>query len=73
MGRGAARAEDVQGTLTQSHISPSILVYEDKGSEPTPTGLSRDSGKRLMGVSGKRLEGSGFRIKGAKVTGQSWF
>jgi len=29
-GRGAARAEDAQGTLTQSHISPSILVYEDK-------------------------------------------
>jgi len=28
-GRGAARAEDAQGTPTQSHISPSILVYED--------------------------------------------
>ena len=27
--RGAARAEDAQGTLTQSHISPSILVYEE--------------------------------------------
>jgi len=27
-GRGAARAEDAQGTPTQSHISPSILVYE---------------------------------------------
>ena len=31
-GRGAARAEDAQGTPTQSHISPSILVYEDKKS-----------------------------------------
>jgi len=29
-GRGAARADDAQGTPTQSHISPSILVYEDK-------------------------------------------
>ena len=29
-GRGAARAEDSQGTPTQSHISPSKLVYEDK-------------------------------------------
>ena len=29
-GGGAARAEDAQGTPTQSHISPSILVYEDK-------------------------------------------
>ena len=29
VGRGAARAEDAQGTPTQSHISPSILVYED--------------------------------------------
>ena len=28
-GRGAARAEDAQGTPTQSHISPSILVYEE--------------------------------------------
>ena len=27
-GRGTARAEDAQGTPTQSHISPSILVYE---------------------------------------------
>jgi len=28
--RGTTRAEDDQGTPTQSHISPSILVYEDK-------------------------------------------
>ena len=28
-GRGTARAEDAQGTPTQSHISPSILLYED--------------------------------------------
>jgi len=28
-GRGAARAEDAQGTPTQSHISTSILVYQD--------------------------------------------
>ena len=29
-GRGAARAEDARGTPTQSHISPSMLVYEGK-------------------------------------------
>ena len=29
-GRGAARAEHAQGTPTQSHISPSILVYEEQ-------------------------------------------
>ena len=29
-GRGVERAEYAQGTPTQSHISPSILVYEDK-------------------------------------------
>ena len=29
-GRITTRAEDAQGTPTQSHISPSILVYEDK-------------------------------------------
>ena len=28
-GRGTTRAEDAQGTPTQRHISPSILVYED--------------------------------------------
>ena len=31
-GRGAARAENAQGTPTQSHISPSKLVYEDQSS-----------------------------------------
>ena len=29
-GRGTTRAEDAQGTPTQSHISPSILVYEEQ-------------------------------------------
>ena len=29
-GRGTARAADAQGTPTQSHISLSILLYEDK-------------------------------------------
>ena len=28
-GRGTARAEDAQGKPTQSHISPSILAYEE--------------------------------------------
>ena len=37
-GRGAARAEDAQGTPTQSHISPRILVYKQ---EVTP-GFRRD-------------------------------
>jgi len=34
-GRGTTRAEDAQGTPTQSHISPSILVYEDKYPGPS--------------------------------------
>ena len=33
-GRGTTRAEDAQGTPAQSHISPSILGYEDKHQEP---------------------------------------
>ena len=40
-GRGAARAEDAQGTPTQGHISSSIVVYEDKrcrGEAPPPPG-----------------------------------
>jgi len=28
-GGGFTKAEDAQGTPTQSHVSPSILVYED--------------------------------------------
>jgi len=34
-GRGAARAEDAQGTPAQSHISPSILGHEDNPRDPT--------------------------------------
>jgi len=30
--RGAARAEDAQETPTQSHVSPSALVYADNDS-----------------------------------------
>ena len=29
LGRVAAKVEDAQGTPTQSHTSPSILLYED--------------------------------------------
>jgi hypothetical protein len=28
--RGTPRAEDAQGTPTQSHASPSVLVYEEQ-------------------------------------------
>ena len=37
IGGGAARAGDAQGTPTQSHISPSILVYEDETFKGVPT------------------------------------
>jgi len=37
---GTTRAEDAQGTPTQSHISPSILVYEDE-TNPHPTRVKR--------------------------------
>ena len=47
--RGAARAEDAQGTPTQSHISPRILVYED----------SRLGGQGL-GRRGLRASGLGY-------------
>jgi len=40
--RGAARAEDAQGSPTQSHISPIILVYEGKpGVYNTPRDTKR--------------------------------
>jgi len=41
-GRGAARAEDAQGTPTQSHTSPSILVYEDDNSNNEQGDYERD-------------------------------
>ena len=41
-GRGAARAEDAQGTPTQSHISSSILVYEDKQETPRLSPLMQE-------------------------------
>ena len=36
VGRGAARAEDAQGTPTQSHISPSVLVYQENLNPQAP-------------------------------------
>ena len=66
-GRGAARAEDAQGTPTQSHISPSItLVYEDNKSRMTNNGF------RVKGVvfrvygSGFRVQVAGFRVEGSE-------
>jgi len=41
-GRGAVRAEDAQVTPTQSHISPSMLVYEDKIVELEPVRSDAD-------------------------------
>ena len=38
--RGAARAKDAQGTPTQSHVSPSILVNVDRLFEGVPFSLS---------------------------------
>ena len=48
-GRGTTSAEDAQGTPTQSHISPSILVYEDYQSVAGALGASEDG---LRGVDG---------------------
>ena len=38
-GRGTTRAEGDEGTPTQSHISPSILVYDDDSSKFTAVGV----------------------------------
>ena len=74
-GRGAARTEDAQGTPTQSHVSPSILVYEDT---PPPASLAPPPPACRLIVycllfvvycllkrgSGFRVQGLGFRFQG---------
>ena len=40
-GRGTTRAEDAQGTPTQSHISRRVLVYEDSMRRQLPSQASR--------------------------------
>ena len=35
IGRGTTRAEDAQGTTTQSHIPPSLLVHEEEKKKST--------------------------------------
>jgi len=42
-GRGAARAEDAQGTPTPSQTSPRILVYEEKKTSRQPERAVRAS------------------------------
>ena len=62
-GRGAARAEDARVTPTQSHISPSIPVYEDQeagADSAARRGSVRGGGKRagrqLMRVMSTRTD-----------------
>ena len=52
-GRGTARAEDAQGTSTQSHTSPSILVNEGNTRSTRRTQCRPQRGR------------SGFRVQGA--------
>ena len=54
-GRGTERADDAQGTRTQSHISPSILVYEEY---PPVSGKSPER-RRSCGTFMKELGESG--------------
>jgi len=49
-GRGTTRAKDAQGTPTQSHISTSILVYEDH-----PKAVVRDSSSSSLLLSSLEL------------------
>jgi hypothetical protein len=53
-GRGTVRAEDAQRTPTQSHILPSVLVYEDKW-----PGARRDKWNASCGPLSQRGSGKG--------------
>ena len=56
---GTTRAEDAQGIPTQSHISPSILVYEEKTHEVGEGGEAHEAPQRLevhhLGVGFERV------------------
>ena len=71
MGGGNTRAEDAHRKPTQSHISPSILLYEDFLGEggnrelgevialvqPLPDAVERGEGAEHEGEGGRELEG----------------
>ena len=66
--RGAASADDTQGTPTQSHISPSILVYEDyrEGFREEGLGFGTCHTTALAFVPGScRAQGLGLRLRHA--------
>ena len=58
------RAEDAQGTPTQSHISPSIRAYEDKGPDETPVLLVLVANRRHPDKSGHVLGRPGLQVRG---------
>ena len=58
---GAARAEDAQGTPTQSRISQSILVYEDKTRTLNPTSAVTRSTEAGLGLGVDRVDHAGYR------------
>ena len=63
-GRGAARADDAQGTPTQSHRSPSILVYEDYTAGISVRILGKDLSRLNARLILVRRINPGCRVKG---------
>ena len=73
--RGTARAEDAQGTPTQSHISPSVLsirIYKWTGIVPVGSDrvgvlplFVRGARHDLVHGWGLRVQGPGFRVQGS--------
>ena len=55
-GLGSARVEDAQGTFTQGHISPSIVLYGDKTFQGVPSSLG--SGQVAAVPRRARIQGS---------------
>ena len=75
-GRGTAKAEDAQGTPTQSHISPSILAYKEnplgKHGEIRDRFVVTVPGERICHVCENRIHGpiskgtSGVQVVGGR-------
>ena len=67
-GRGTTRAEDAQGTPTQSHISPSILVYEEEKAWSLQNGATKQTATELDGGKANSLSLPPYKLASKSIS-----